>query len=1240
MMERSASQHGASMALQERPSRPSLQTGISKGMAIHVQMTPPDTPICPHGDHGDPSTGQHMFHNYLRAFYPYDPSTSVPNGDDSLLSTVAIKPGDLILIHSVHANGWADGTVLSSGARGWLPTNYCEAYDHPYMRNLLNAMTQFWDLLRANDEANLSTFVRQDYIRGLIAGVRYLLEHADCLHRDAVLVQRYVGIRRTRKGLLAHLSSLVQIAKNLQETISEPFAGEVVHYLIEDLVTQAFKVVTRATSFVDIWLKENAEYRAEVKRHEGARDPATPPLDMDHRVVESQPSQASRAGVANPADPAKSAASYAAGIANSPAGGGAETADCTPPNATSPLSSIVHVRAGSVSHRLSLVEADRAAPSGLASDQLAKVHDACISHIGAFIGHHLHSRPSRELMQTTERLVTACKNMLAIATEVHARDGFRSASVQKAREDFDSKLDELCKATKDAFKFSDLDDCDVISMPEQSGRLVSVGTGLIRVAGVCVVRTRALIEQVGDFELDKPPAPVSSPPHSPAVEQTSFSHKRESRPMTSFEKRLSRKVLPPPPPIRSSIIASGSFDFGLESPAIVSEASTPMTPNSTISQKSLHALPWMHRRSLARLSGTNFVPPSQRSRPASRVETSPARKGSVGMSIAGSTDTVHSSARDSGISHVSEGSTRATTPEHGKHTNSLDPGMLDSSTSVSSMPSGDVAEVNETEAANDAEARLLLKTYASELTLNQNGQVTGGSLPALIEQLTPNDAAPEPQFATAFYVTFRMFTSPRELAQALVERFVYAGENKAVCFRIYNVFKGWLETYWNADADKDALGDIRCFALHKLKPFSQSAGDRLLELIRKVTAASADGTLCGPLVSGVGKTTTSIGHQQEDAKSAPEPVISKSQLNTLRSAVKDGGSCTILDFDPLELARQFTLMTSKVFCSIQPDELLSLQWNKPDTQVSPNVRGMIKLNTALANVVGDTTLAPEDAKKRALIIKHWTKIAQRCLDLKNYDSLMSIMASLNSSVIKRLKRTWEMVSKKTKGRFDELNLITDSVRNHAALRKRLEEPVAPCIPFLGITLTDLTMLAEYYPKTKELPGAATDNGEPVTIINFDKHAKMAKVVCHLQKFQVPYKLQTIPEMQTWMESSMQKMNELGSGDNQTQFFRRSLVIEPKADIKLSNESKRSNDNHEDRPKTAGGKERWEMFMKNNSFSFKTSHPDLPSTENFHNEKHASQDRKHSVITVASTATGDTKDSQASEKVVSSQMEWN
>lgn len=118
---------------------------------------------------------QPIFHNYLRAFYHYSPTSTVSSSTDESSITVAINQGDVILVHSVHPNGWADGTLLASGARGWLPTNYCEPYDHPMIRNLLNALTHLWDLVRDGENGDLIAFTKQDYVRGMIAGIRFFL---------------------------------------------------------------------------------------------------------------------------------------------------------------------------------------------------------------------------------------------------------------------------------------------------------------------------------------------------------------------------------------------------------------------------------------------------------------------------------------------------------------------------------------------------------------------------------------------------------------------------------------------------------------------------------------------------------------------------------------------------------------------------------------------------------------------------------------------------------------------------------------------------------------------------------------------------------------------------------------------------------------------------------------------------------------------------------------------------------
>ena len=145
---------------------------------LQAQMTPP---LTPHSSQealaAQDGPSQTVFHNYLRAFYPFHPIN--PVSSDTV--TLPLNEGDVILVHSVHTNGWADGTLLVSGARGWLPTNYCEAYEHGMIRSLLKALTTFWDLIRGGSNDSLAVFGNQDYMRGLIAGVRLLLVRLNLL---------------------------------------------------------------------------------------------------------------------------------------------------------------------------------------------------------------------------------------------------------------------------------------------------------------------------------------------------------------------------------------------------------------------------------------------------------------------------------------------------------------------------------------------------------------------------------------------------------------------------------------------------------------------------------------------------------------------------------------------------------------------------------------------------------------------------------------------------------------------------------------------------------------------------------------------------------------------------------------------------------------------------------------------------------------------------------------------------
>lgn len=142
----------------------------------HSQPSPPLTPKTSRESVPEREPSLPLFHNYLRAFCKFNPETTITSSSDESSITVPIRQGDVILVHSVHPNGWADGTVLSTGSRGWLPTNYCEAFDHAAIYKLLLALTQLWDLVREGEfSGDHGVFKKQDYVRAMIAGVRYFL---------------------------------------------------------------------------------------------------------------------------------------------------------------------------------------------------------------------------------------------------------------------------------------------------------------------------------------------------------------------------------------------------------------------------------------------------------------------------------------------------------------------------------------------------------------------------------------------------------------------------------------------------------------------------------------------------------------------------------------------------------------------------------------------------------------------------------------------------------------------------------------------------------------------------------------------------------------------------------------------------------------------------------------------------------------------------------------------------------
>ena len=101
-----------------------------------------------------------------------------------------------------------------------------------------------------------------------------------------------------------------------------------------------------------------------------------------------------------------------------------------------------------------------------------------------------------------------------------------------------------------------------------------------------------------------------------------------------------------------------------------------------------------------------------------------------------------------------------------------------------------------------------------------------------------------------------------------------------------------------------------------------------------------------------------------------------------------------------------------------------------------------------------------DIKARARVIEFFLQVARHCEELRNYNALIGIVSSLNASPVHRLKATWKLVGGKQAAWKEEWDRLT--LNNHVRLRDAQLQAELPCLPYLGVLLSDLTFI-EYVP---------------------------------------------------------------------------------------------------------------------------------------------------------------------------------
>ncbi|XP_070214516.1 ras-specific guanine nucleotide-releasing factor 1 isoform X1 [Bos mutus] len=276
----------------------------------------------------------------------------------------------------------------------------------------------------------------------------------------------------------------------------------------------------------------------------------------------------------------------------------------------------------------------------------------------------------------------------------------------------------------------------------------------------------------------------------------------------------------------------------------------------------------------------------------------------------------------------------------------------------------------------------------------------------------------------------------------------------------------------------------------------------------------------------------------------------------------------------LEIAEQLTLLDHLVFKKIPYEEFFGQGWMKLEkNERTPYIMKTTKHFNDISNLIASEIVRNEDINARVSTIEKWVAVADICRCLHNYNAVLEITSSMNRSAIFRLKKTWLKVSKQTKALIDKLQKLVSSEGRFKNLREALKKqmfhpsvlsgrvssarapraPVdcacgelpphsptcpsvrpsapscdPPCVPYLGMYLTDLAFIEEGTPNY-------TEDG----LVNFSKMRMISHIIREIRQFQqTAYKIEHQAKVTQYLLDQSFVMDE-------ESLYESSLRIEPK-----------------------------------------------------------------------------------------------
>jgi son of sevenless-like protein len=384
------------------------------------------------------------------------------------------------------------------------------------------------------------------------------------------------------------------------------------------------------------------------------------------------------------------------------------------------------------------------------------------------------------------------------------------------------------------------------------------------------------------------------------------------------------------------------------------------------------------------------------------------------------------------------------------------------------------------------------------------------------------------QYHHVFFTTWATFTTANELFKKLLERFnmpfpgtwnmdefeVWRIDTLSkIRLRIVTCIKYWIETYFEEDfQDLTELDKV----IHHIRLIN--GGPKF--------AFTLEYAVCkAKMERKPNRTPVSI--QDPPPKSIGIMPSIKSLFNVTKKKFVD----SILNYPTPSIAQTLCIIDNENFCGISRNEWLNGNSQKGSREISaPYINRMVVFFNCMVNWIGNCVLSETDLGQRLFVIEKLIEIGEICLQNNNLHGVFIITSGLSLAPIYRLKNTWSQLTTEWKTRFEGINRIASRDGSFRAMRQAYRNAKPPCVPYIGMYLTDVTFIEDGNQKYT--------HGK----VNIDKLAALTNLILEVQMRQ--HDQYTFPKDDD-LYNILLKLGGTFNSVDEEQMYQKSLEIEPR-----------------------------------------------------------------------------------------------